>query len=166
VGAGQSEGDIAQLAHTVLVVEAPGLGDDVQAIKAGILEIADVLVVNKADQPNADITVRALRGMLALSQPESGARPTPICETVATEGKGIAELAAAIDDHRSHLNASGGMIERTRARIRRQIETMLREQLYARFISRNGGHAELDAAVEAVMDRRVDPYSAVEEMIK
>ncbi len=187
VGAGQSEVDIAGLAYTTLVVEAPGLGDDVQAIKAGILEIADVLVVNKADRPGAEAAVRALRGMLTLAHPqrreffphhdsgveavtpaldgETGpAWATPICETVALEGKGIESLLAAIESHRAHLAASGEMAQRARARIRRHLEMLLREQLYARFL--NGTSSKLDAAVEAVINRTSDPYSVVEDMLK
>src|SRR5512141_579472 len=125
VGAGQSEVDIARLAHTTLVVEAPGLGDEIQAIKAGILEIADVLVVNKADRPGAENTERALRSTLELAHPTkrlfrhhgkdmSISTPTtdstmwipPIVKTVATEGKGIDELAAAIAKHAEHLRRS------------------------------------------------------------
>src|SRR5512141_2951050 len=125
VGAGQSEVDVARLAHTTVVVEAPGLGDEIQAIKAGILEIADVLVVNKADRPGAENTERALRSTLELAHPTkrlfrhhgkdmSISTPTtdstmwipPIVKTVATEGKGIDELAAAIAKHAEHLRRS------------------------------------------------------------
>lgn len=174
VGAGQSEVEVAQLAHTTVVVEAPGLGDDVQAIKAGILEIADVLVVNKADQPNADAAVRALRGMLAMGRagPRSAASPelghwnVPICETVAVDGTGVPELAAAIDAHRSYLEESAGWIERQRDRIRRQIESTLRDLLYTDFLGQNGSRDKISQAVEAVMRRRLDPYSAAEEMLK
>ncbi len=167
VGAGQAEVDIAQLAHTVLVVEAPGLGDDVQAIKAGILEIADVLVVNKADQPGTEAAVRALRGMLSLANSghESG-REAPICETVATEGRGVPELVAEVDSHRKYLEASGRLVERTRARIRRLIETILHEELYARFVSKNGSNDKIDEAIDAVINRNSDPYTVVEEILK
>ena len=189
VGAGQAEVDIAGLAHTTLVVEAPGLGDDVQALKAGILEIADVLVVNKADQPGAEAAVRALRGMLTLAHPQrrelfhhhgsgveavshardgdtGAAWETPICETVATEGKGIEELLAAIDSHRAYLTTSGELAGRTRARIRRHVESLLREQLYARFLNGSSGMLRVDDVVEAVINRTNDPYSAVEELLK
>ena len=125
VGAGQSEVDIAKLAHTTLVVEAPGLGDDIQAIKAGILEIADIMVVNKADRPGAESTEKALKSMLELAHPTQRVfahhgkyierRPyrlkqRPICwipsiqRTIATDGKGIDELAHQIAKHREHLH--------------------------------------------------------------
>ena len=127
VGAGQSEVDIARLAHTTLVVEAPGLGDDVQAIKAGILEIADVLVLNKADLPGAEAATRALRGMLMLAHTQWD---VPICETVAAEGKGIEEVIAAIDQHRKYLLQNNGMVQRERDRVRRQIETLASDLMY------------------------------------
>src|SRR5512145_1073328 len=129
VGAGQSEVDVARLAHTTLVVEAPGLGDDIQAIKAGILEIADILVINKADRPGAEMTEKALKSMLDLAHPtehvfqhhgiammveapKQSATSTPlwippIQRTVATEGRGILELAESIAKHVAHLTQSG-----------------------------------------------------------
>ena len=150
VGAGQAEVDIARLAHTTLVVEAPGLGDDIQAIKAGILEIADILVINKADRPGVENTERALRGMLQLglpaSQPlrhhgwfesvpqEAPPEPAssrwlpPIYRTVATGGDGVAELAAAIERHRQHLQASGGWESRERSRLQAELEALLQER--------------------------------------
>jgi len=161
VGAGQSEVDIARLAHTTLVVEAPGLGDDVQAIKAGILEIADVLVLNKADLPGAEAATRALRGMLMLARTQWD---VPICETVAAEGKGIEEVIAAIDQHRKYLLQNNGMIQRERDRVRRQIETLARDLMYSRFIAVK--RDEVSAAIEAVASRRRDPYSVVDELLK
>ena len=161
VGAGQSEVDIARLAHTTLVVEAPGLGDDVQAIKAGILEIADVLVLNKADLPGAEAATRALRGMLMLAHTKWD---VPICETVAAEGKGIDDVIAAIDSHRNYLLQSDGMIQRERDRVRRQLENLARDLLYSRFIAAK--RDEVDAAIEAVASRQRDPYSVVDELLK
>lgn len=161
VGAGQSEVDIARLAHTTLVVEAPGLGDDVQAIKAGILEIADVLVLNKADLPGAEVATRALRGMLMLAHTQWD---VPICETIAAEGKGIDEVIAAIERHRNYLLQSDGMIQRERDRVRRQLENLARDLLYSQFIAARRG--EVDAAIEAVASRQRDPYSVVDELLK
>ena len=116
VGAGQAEVDIARLAHTTLVVEAPGLGDDIQAIKAGILEIADVLVVNKADQPGAEVTERILRNMLELAHPVDGERfwLPPILSTVATDGRGVPDLAAAIASS-PRISPANWRLARTRA---------------------------------------------------
>jgi LAO/AO transport system kinase len=164
VGAGQAEVDIAQLAHTTLVVEAPGMGDDVQAIKAGILEIADVLVVNKTDQPGAEAALRALRGMLTLA-PRRDWEP-PICETVAPEGKGVDEVVAAIARHRQHLSVSGGLSNRQRARLERQLESLLRERLYARFAANHGLRQRMAAALDSLLNHTNDPYSAAEELLK
>src|SRR4030095_3934782 len=153
VGAGQSEVDVARLAHTTVVVEAPGLGDEIQAIKAGILEIADVLVVNKADRPGVENTERALRSTLELAHPtkrifrhhgksmsisasttDSTIWIPPIVKTVATEGKGIDELAASIAKHAEHLRQSGDWAARDRARLGSEMETLLREALMDRFL--------------------------------
>lgn len=170
VGAGQSEVEVAQLAHTTLVVEAPGLGDDVQAIKAGILEIADILVVNKADQPNAEAAVRALRGMLSLNAPahrENGSSwEVPLAETVAIEGKGLPELVAAIEKHRAYLEQGGGLATKLRERIRRQVENTLRDTLYANFIHQTGSRDKIEAAIEAILNRTSDPYTAVVGMLE
>ncbi len=155
VGAGQAEVDIARLAHTTLVVEAPGLGDDIQAIKAGILEIADVLVINKADRPGVENTERALRGMLQLAHPgrrvfqhhgqalrlEEPAPPAaveaawqpPVLRTVATEGAGIAELGGEIARHRQFLLESGDWKRREHARIQAELENLLQAALVARW---------------------------------
>jgi LAO/AO transport system kinase len=165
VGAGQSEVEIAQLAHTTLVVEAPGLGDDVQAIKAGILEIADILVVNKADQPNVEAALRALRGMLSLAHGRNE-WDVPIIETVAIESKGIPELTAAIATHRAHLEQSGQWGARLRERIHRQLELALRDTLYTNFINNNGSRDKIDAAVDAILNRTTDPYSVVKDLLK
>src|SRR5512146_3145819 len=135
VGAGQGEVDIARLAHTTLVVEAPGLGDDIQAIKAGILEIADILVINKADRPGVESTEKALRSTLELAHPaarrvfshhgkmmsatgsaiDSATWIPPIHKTVATEGKGIPEVVASITKHAEHLHQTGDWAARERA---------------------------------------------------
>jgi len=156
VGAGQGEVDIAGLAHTTLVVEAPGMGDDIQAIKAGILEIADILVVNKADRPGAENTEKALRSLLesahvgAADVMHHGAAASasdeeeeqgdswviPIQSTVAIDGQGIPELARQIGDHRDYLLSSGGWAEREQRRIQSQLETALQLALVQRFHAR------------------------------
>jgi LAO/AO transport system kinase len=119
VGAGQSEVDIARLAHTVLVVDAPGLGDDIQAIKAGILEIADILVVNKADLPGVENTLRALRAMLdvAYMEEQPGRWRPPLLRAAATSGEGIDEVVCAILEHRAFLEGSGGWQRREQSRL-------------------------------------------------
>lgn len=199
VGAGQSEVDIARLAHTTLVVEAPGLGDDIQAIKAGILEIADVLVINKADRPGVEHTERALRSMLALAhptprvyrhhgqamtvmvpagsknlpalEPDSSAAQSdsaiwipPINKTVATEGKGIAEVAEAIAKHAEHLRVTGDWASRDRARLRSELETALQEALMSRFF-KNIQNKTYNEVVEQVVERTLSPHEAVKKLL-
>ena len=184
VGAGQSEVDIARLAHTTVVVEAPGLGDDIQAIKAGILEIADVLAVNKADRPGVENTERALKSMLELAHPtrhvflhhgqamsvdapskaETGLWIPPIQRTVATEGKGIAELAVHIAKHAEHLRVSGDWAVRERARLESEMEALLLEALMTRFRAEvpNGNFA---SALQKVYERNLSPWEAVQMLV-
>jgi LAO/AO transport system kinase len=183
VGAGQSEVDVARLAHTTLVVEAPGLGDEIQAIKAGILEIADILVINKADRPGVENTERALRSTLELAHPTkrvfrhhgkdlSISAPTidpalwlpPVLKTVATEGKGIDELAAAIAKHAEHLRQSGDWAARDRARLGSEMETLLQEALMDRF-HENVQPQKYDEIVEKVLNRNISPYEAVTSLL-
>ncbi len=183
VGAGQSEVDVARLAHTTVVVEAPGLGDDIQAIKAGILEIADVLVINKADRPGVENTERALRSMLALAHPTkrvyrhhgrtmSISEPEidpkmwipPVIKTVATEGKGMEELAASIAKHAEHLRQSGDWTARDRARLGSEMEALLREALMDRFME-GVEQQTYDKLVEEVVDRNISPYEAVKSLL-
>jgi len=180
VGAGQSEVEIARTAHTTLVVEAPGLGDDVQAIKAGVLEIADILVVNKADRDGAEHTVRALQMMLDLGTNSStdhhgqlmrtsgtqgaavydqGWRP-PICSTVAIRSQGITELMQAIADHRRFLEESGTWAERERVRATAELDRLLRDHLVQQVLMRIGPDA-VDQAVEKIIARQVDAHAAV-----
>lgn len=163
VGAGQSEVDIARTAHTVLVVEAPGFGDDVQAIKAGILEIADILVVNKADQPGAEHTARTLRAMLDLGQARRSWQP-PILKTVATEGQGVADVVEAVTRHRAYLETSGELARQERERVTAELHHLLREALVARWL-RQIPDGQVDAAIERILAREVDPHTAVEELI-
>ena len=184
VGAGQSEVDIARLAHTTLVVEAPGLGDDIQAIKAGILEIADILVINKADRPGVEITERALRSTLELAHPtkrvyqhhgksmtvaavESESETLwipPINKTVSTEGKGIAELAESIAKHAAHLRQSGDWAARERARLRSEMDALLREELM-RHLHENIPPTKYDEVNEKVFNRDLSPYEAVQSLL-
>jgi LAO/AO transport system kinase len=175
VGAGQSEVEIARLAHTTLVVEAPGLGDDIQAIKAGILEIADILVVNKADLAGVEQTERALKGMLALAHPSPSAnkgkpdRPAawkpPIQRTVALDGRGVPELAQAIGRHAAYLQKSGEWGKRDRLRLEFELESRLAGSLLADFHERVG-EARYSEAIEAMLRRRLSPGEAVSELLK
>ena len=182
VGAGQAEVDIAAAAHTTVVLEAPGMGDDVQSIKAGILEIADILVVNKADQPGAARTVKSLEMMLHLAAPAADGHHGPaiaaelppragagwdvgVLTTTATSGAGVAELAAAIDRHREFLQSSGGWAARERARSRGEIERLLRDRFIAEWTARVPA-AEREAVLAAVAARQLDPYAAAERLYR
>ena len=185
VGAGQTEVDIAKLAHTTLVVNVPGLGDDVQAIKAGILEIADILVLNKADRPGVEAAERALLGMLKLGHPTKrtimhhGQAQTvestdaeisgdmwipPIRRTVATDGKGIAELAEAIAGHRVHLEKTGGWQLRDRARLESEVETLLQSSLMSRW-RENVNDKKYEAMLEELLARKLSPRQAVTALL-
>jgi LAO/AO transport system kinase len=183
VGAGQSEIDIARTADTVIVVEAPGLGDEVQAIKAGILEIADILVVNKADRDGVQSTVNALHTMLDLGKaPTSvlhhgglmtiaahGEPPTdrwrpPIVKTIASESKGIDEVLAAVAQHRAYLSDHPEGQQRAKVRAALELETVLRETLWQRLLDRVGAD-DLSRTIELVAARSLDPYSAAEQLL-
>ena len=184
VGAGQSEVDVARLAHTTLVVEAPGLGDDIQAIKAGILEIADLLVINKADRPGVENTEKALKSMLELAHPvrrvfhhhgremvveapSDAGEPLwlpPILRTVATEGKGIAEVAEAIGRHVAHLRVSGDWAARERARLKSELDALLEEALISRF-RQEIPNGKFESVVQNVYDRNISPWDAVQMLV-
>ncbi len=164
VGAGQGEVDVAAAADTVIVVTVPGLGDTVQTLKAGIMEIGDLFVVNKADRPEADRTVTEIKMMLGLS-PEREWRP-PVLTTVAVSGEGIEEVLAAVRAHRAHLEASGGLRrrrrERRRAEVLRAVEGRIRQEVLTR--AQEGGLFE--EILEAVADGRLDPHSAAERLTR
>jgi LAO/AO transport system kinase len=162
VGVGQVEVEIASHADTTIVVVNPGWGDEVQAAKAGLLEIADVFVVNKADRPGADATVSDLGGMLELASGLAW-RP-PIIRTVATEGEGVDELWEQIRAHRAFLESSGGIATRRRARLGSELRALVVEQLLAR----GGGITEgarFDALVDEVAAGSTDPYAAVDALL-
>ncbi len=170
VGAGQSEVEIAGTAHTTLVVDAPGLGDEVQAIKAGVLEIADILILNKAELPGADRAYAALQSALRMApegRGEGSERPkwqVPLLKTVATEGEGVEELAGAIARHRAYLKESGEYAVRDRERLRSQLMDLLRHELTERFL-RSQPHGFLDQTLERVVRREQSPRQAVEALL-
>jgi LAO/AO transport system kinase len=157
VGAGQSEIEIARLAETTVVVEVPEMGDEVQAIKAGLLEVADLLVVNKGDRPGADLAARHLRAMLSTAGGRIGRKPPPIMLTTATSGEGVAALADAIDAHQSTARSP----EQATARARNQVGRALSD-----LATRRGSHhADWDATVQSVADRELDPITAAERLL-
>jgi LAO/AO transport system kinase len=164
VGAGQSEVEIASSAHTTVVIEVPGMGDDVQAIKAGILEIADIFVVNKADRDGADALMRQLRAMLQLGGPPRDGWTPPILPAVALRDEGIAEAAAAIDRHLEHLHGNGLKAAREHARAARDFQLILQETALARARARLPGQ-QWDALVARIAAREIDPYTAAEQLL-
>jgi LAO/AO transport system kinase len=166
VGVGQDEVEVMRLADTTVVVVVPGMGDDVQAIKAGILEIAHVFVVNKADREGANRTVAELEQMMALSPPPEGAWKPPVLLTQAHRGQGTVAVAAAVGRHRAFLEAAGRLDALRRARARRELVELLRERLLADALARAGGEAGLDRLAERVAAREVDPYTAVEAVLR
>jgi LAO/AO transport system ATPase len=166
VGVGQAEVQVASTADTTLVLLAPGMGDGIQAAKAGILEVADVLVVNKADRDGADQTVRDLTAMLGLGgrHSEPGAWRPPIVRTVAARGEGVADLLAALDRHADWLVRSGEGDRRRRARAAAEVEAIAVATLRSR-IGDLGGSAALDTLAAAVLAGTLDPYTAADELV-
>jgi LAO/AO transport system kinase len=164
VGTGQAEVDVASAAHTVLVLEAPGMGDAVQALKAGLLEIADILVVNKSDLPGAENTARALRASLELGSAQVG-WITPVLQTSAESGDGVPELAQKIKEHSEHLQETGGRIERDRTRVEGEMERLLQYRLMDRFMEAQSDGA-FKRAVERVVEREVSPMKAIDELLQ
>jgi LAO/AO transport system kinase len=164
VGAGQDEVEIADTAHTTIVVNIPGAGDDMQAIKAGILEIADILVVNKADLPSADSVFKALHIFLSLEKNEGW--QVPILKTVANRNQGIADLVDAIGRHLEYLKQSGRIEEMRRQRARRQVLAVAQSILMERLLPQGENSGRLAKLVESVAGREMDPRTAAEELIE
>lgn len=165
VGVGQDEVEIVKAADISVVVLVPGMGDDIQAIKAGIMEIGDIFVINKADREGVYATEKELEALLSLSSREDGWHP-PIVKTVATESRGIAELANAIEGFREARLTGAVNSERRRAIARWRIIELLREQLVTAVLDLPSASAALDRLAEEVATRRRDPYSAMEEIIE
>ena len=164
VGVGQAEVEIASLADTTLVAVAPGMGDAIQAAKAGILEVGDVFVVNKADKPGAQEAVRDLRGMIAMARRSAGEWKPPIVTTVAVRGEGIAELAAKVDAHWSWLDSSGQGEARRRARAREEITAIALAGLRRR-VGGLPGDSQLEDLAAQVAAGKLDPFAAADELM-
>lgn len=165
VGVGQDEIDIVRMAHTTVVVMVPGLGDDIQAIKAGILEIGDVFVVNKADREGSDRTARELENMLEMKRALPGAWRPKVLKTEASRNRGISELIAEFELHRAHLYSSGSIGHLLAEKNARVFMDILRDQLFAEVF----GHIEVNGRFREIVaqmtERRLDPYSAVEQIM-
>ncbi|WP_327353387.1 methylmalonyl Co-A mutase-associated GTPase MeaB [Streptomyces sp. NBC_01304] len=165
VGVGQSEVEIASQADTSVVLLAPGMGDGIQAAKAGILEIGDVYVVNKADREGADATARELNHMLGLGESRGpGAWRPPIVKTVAARGEGIDEVVEALEKHRAWMEERGVLAERRLARASREVETIAVTALRERIADLHGDR-RLSALAERIVEGSLDPYAAADELV-
>jgi LAO/AO transport system kinase len=165
VGVGQAEVEIASTADTALVVVAPGLGDSIQAAKAGILEIADIFVVNKSDRPGAHEVTRDLRSMLAMASYGPDDWKPRIVAAAAVSGDGIDDIAAAIDAHRDWLIAKGQLLLRRQARVKREISAIAAGELQRR-AGGLAGVSRLDELADRVCAGKLDPYAAADELIR
>ena len=165
VGVGQDEIDIVRLADCVVVVLVPGLGDDIQNMKAGLMEIADIFVLNKADREGADRLEEQLRAMLSLVMPRDGWHP-PVLRTVATENRGIDQLAEAVARFRTHFESSGDRKKKRIEHWKNRLIEMLESRLLEKVLGGKDGEARLRAAAEAVAARKIDPFSAVTDLLK
>jgi LAO/AO transport system kinase len=163
VGVGQSELEVAETADTVLVLLAPGMGDGIQAAKAGILEIGDIFVVNKSDREGAQALIRELRTMIALAHRRPRDWKPPIVSTVAYEHRGIDDLLEAVDQFRAAQTTTGRALRRRVARARREVETIALAKLRSEF--QLNGAAGLDDLAEAVSRGELDPYAAADRVV-
>jgi LAO/AO transport system kinase len=164
VGVGQDEVEVVRTVQTNLVVLVPGMGDDIQAIKAGIMEIGDLFVVNKADRPGADKTVTEITMMMSLVE-EHGDWIPPIVKTVASRGHGVEELDAAIETHFAYLAGSGELDRRNRERVRIRIETMLKEKFMERLIGGTISRTEYEQLLDDVLRKHNNPQDAAAALL-
>jgi LAO/AO transport system kinase len=164
VGVGQDEVEVVRTVQTNVVVLVPGMGDDIQAIKAGIMEIGDVFVVNKADRPGADKTVTEVTMMMSLVE-EHGEWVPPIVKTVASKSQGIADLDEALVKHYEYLSASGELDRRSRDRVRIRIETHLKERFMERLIGGTIPREQYEDLLEDVLRKRNNPHDAAEDVL-
>jgi LAO/AO transport system kinase len=163
VGVGQQEIDVVRVVDTVCLLSIPGAGDDIQAIKAGIIEIADILVVNKADRPGADETVKDLLHTLSLGTLRTAWRP-PVIKTSSTNGVGVDDLIGAVQKHRAWAAESGEAQRRASDAMKSEIEALLRERVLRDLANRLDRQC-LDAVVSRVVDKQLDPYAAVDVLL-
>jgi LAO/AO transport system kinase len=165
VGVGQDEVDIVRLADCVLVVLVPGMGDDIQNMKAGLMEIADIFVLNKADREGADRLEQQLHAMLSLVMPRDGWHP-PVIRTVATENKGLDALAETVQKFRKHFESSGERKKKHVEHWKSRLLELLESRLLEKALGGRSGEKLLTELSEAVADRKKDPFTAVNEILK
>ena len=164
VGVGQAEVDIIDHADTVVLVLMPGSGDSIQALKAGVMEIPDVIVVNKSDHPLTDTMVREIRGVLALGGHEGWV--PPIVKTEATRGDGIEDLMAALDAHRDHIQAEGTLVQRRRRNLMNEVIALATNRLRRRLEAAIAHDPEVQRILDEVVQRRMDPASAAAAILE
>lgn len=165
VGVGQDEVEIVKTADVSVVVLVPGMGDDIQAIKAGIMEIGDIFVINKADREGVLRTQKELEALLALAHRPDMWHP-PIVRTIATESKGIEDLAAGIEKYLEFQNSAEHISERRKAIARWRLTELLQERLLSDLLGRNGTSEKLSSLAEKIANKSMDPYSAIEELLQ
>jgi len=169
VGVGQDEVDVVRSAHTTVIVVIPGMGDDIQAIKAGILEVGDIFLINKADREGSDKTLSDLRLMIEMDQKkyEHGGWKPPILKVEAVFDKGIDEFLEAVDQHEAYLaRTEGGLDFRgNREKVRQELKEMVKARLWEEVLDRLTESGEFDNAVESIVSGRADPYTACEDLV-
>ena len=163
VGAGQSEVEVMKIAETVVVVLSPGLGDEIQTLKAGMMEIGDIFVVNKSDLSNADKVVLDLRSMLTMQSTEMGWEP-PVVKTEALSGMGVNELLERIVQHREHIRSSC-LTDMKRRKVENEVISVIREKATEHILSSLKRSGEFDEVIERVLNLEIDPYSAVDALL-
>jgi LAO/AO transport system kinase len=164
VGAGQTEVDVIKIAQTIVVVLAPGLGDEIQAIKAGIMEIGDIFVVNKADLENVDKAVGAIEAMLEMNTQKKDWKPT-VVTTIATVGEGITELVEKINQHKAYLD-SGAIHAQSRQRIEIELEEAVKRKLTEVILDKLKRREEFHELVDKILAKETDPYSAADVLLE
>jgi LAO/AO transport system kinase len=165
VGVGQAEIDIVDHADTIVLALMPGSGDSIQALKAGVMEIPDVIVVNKADHPMTDTMVREVRGVLALSHDPEGWQ-VPILRTEAARGEGVAELAEAIDKHCTHIEEAGTLEERRARNLRNEVLGIAASRMRRQMETTAAGDPETASLLDRVVKRELDPASAASKLLE
>jgi len=165
VGVGQDEVEVARLADLTVLVLVPGLGDDVQTFKAGVMEIADLFVVNKADRPGADRVEQEIMAMLAISPPAGKWQP-PVMKTIATTGEGVAAIRKKLEEFRTSGEKGTTNHDRQHERWRLRLMTLLRQQLFERVFTEQIPDGGIEARINDIVARRADPYSVVDDLIE
>lgn len=171
VGVGQAEIDIIDHADTIVLVLMPGSGDSIQALKAGVMEIPDIIVINKADHPLTDTMVREIRGVLSLaslddSEDRRGGWRVPIVKTEAANGRGVDELVQKLDEHRDHILAEGQLDERRRRNLRNEVLAIATARMRRRLEQELSGDQEFQRLLDEVVHRRLDPASAAAALLR